>query len=152
MIAASGTAVLVSCAILAAWLDVSSRRLPNWLSAFTLVSGLCWTFAEKGSGALAWAGAHALIALLIGMALFRLGWIGGGDAKFYAACATWFPLPLAFTMLFLVSASGLILVIGWFGYRRTAHFRHDAVATRFAEVPYGLAIGLGAVSARLFIS
>ena len=75
-----------------AYTDVTARRLPNWLSLALLVTGLAFAATQGGWSAVGWHGAHAGIALLVGMALFATGGIGGGDAKFYTGLAAWFAL------------------------------------------------------------
>ena len=140
-----GMVVLVLCASMGAWLDATKRRLPNWLSLVTGLAGLGFVTAQSGAVQLAWAAAHAAIALLVGMALFRMQWIGGGDAKFYAACAAWFPLQDGLLLLVSVSLAGLLLVFGWFGYRQLRRVRDDASKGKLGMVPYGLAIAAGAI-------
>ena len=145
----AGTAILAFAAATGGWLDVASRRLPNWLCVATFAAGLGFVVAEFGTVAAAWAAAHAIIALLIGMLLFRFDIIGAGDAKFYAACAAWFPLQQALPLLMSVSFAGLILVFGWFGYRQFRRVRDDVEKGRFGMVPYGLTIAAGAVLTRV---
>ena len=149
MTSLAGTAILSIAAVTGGWLDVTSRRLPNWLCVATFAAGLGFMAAELGPGAAAWALAHAMIALLLGMLLFRFDMIGAGDAKFYAACAAWFHLQHALALLVSVSLAGLILVFGWFGYRRFRRIRDDAEKGRFGMVPYGFAIAAGAVLTRV---
>ena len=145
----AGTAILSIAAVTGGWLDVTSRRLPNWLCVATFAAGLGFVAAVLGPVGAAWALAHAMIALLLGMLLFRFDMIGAGDAKFYAACAAWFPLQHALALLVSVSFAGLILVFGWFGYRQFRRIRDDAEKGRFGMVPYGLAIAAGAVLTRV---
>lgn len=143
------TSLLALCAATGAWLDLVSRRLPNWLCLLTAVAGLGATFATAGAGALWSAAAHGLIALVVGMGLFRFGWIGGGDAKFYAACACWFPLGSGLNLLGLVSLAGLAVVLLWFGYRQATGARKRDGEGRFGMVPYGVPVAIGAVASKL---
>jgi prepilin peptidase CpaA len=91
-----------------------------------------------------------VLALLAGMALFRFGWIGGGDAKFYAACAAWFPLASALYLLGAVSLAGLAVISLWFGWRQLTRARQRKPAGAFAMVPYGLAVAIGAVALKVW--
>ncbi len=143
------TTVLAVAALLGAWLDVASRRLPNWLCLLTAITGLASAAVLGGTAAFISASGHMLIALMLGMALFRFGLIGGGDAKFYAACAAWFGLGQALHLLGIVSVVGLTLVIIWFGYRQIAGKRRRDRTGKFDLVPYGVAIGLGSIAARV---
>lgn len=125
-----------------AWLDWKRRRLPNALCAAAFACGL--GLAVAGSGWLATGPAllHAALALAGGMVLFALGAIGGGDAKFYAALAGWFPLHEGARLLLLVSLCGLVLVLAmWPKWRR-----NDGEG-----VPMGVAIGGGAMLELLLV-
>lgn len=132
----------------AAWLDLTTRRIPNWLCAATAVAGLGLAFVHGGPGALGNHALHMVIALAAGMALFATGGFGGGDAKFYAGVASWFALGQAVQLLVHIALSGLLLLIVWFIYRRIrgipiSRVRKDA----FDGLPYGIAISLGAILA-----
>ena len=148
----AATLILALAALFGAWLDLASRRLPNWLCLATAVAGLAFAGFAAGPGALLSPLAHASLSLLVSMALFRFGWIGGGDAKFYTACAAWFALPQAFALLLWVSLAGLILVAVWFGYRQATRKHRKGEQGHFASVPYGVAVAAGAVVARVLVS
>ena len=151
MIALAGTVVLAVCAALGAWLDVTTRRLPNWLCLVTACGGLGFMAAESGAITAGLALAHSTVGLIAGMILFRFGMIGGGDAKFYTASAAWFPITSGLTLLSAVSLAGLVIVGGWFGYRQFSGARARDAGGKFAMVPYGAAIAAGAVAARLVL-
>ena len=143
------TSLLALCALAGAWLDMANRRLPNWLCLVTVLTGLAMAFAHDGAGALVSPGLHAALALVMGMVLFRIGWIGGGDAKFYAACAAWFPLASGLYLLGAVSLAGLVVVSLWFGWRQLTRARARRRGDAFAMVPYGLAVAMGAVALKV---
>ncbi|VAV89013.1 Type IV prepilin peptidase TadV/CpaA [hydrothermal vent metagenome] len=79
---------------IAAWRDVVSMTIPNWVSLALLglflvaapLIGLSWT--EFGLHM-----AVGLGALLLTILMFALRWIGGGDAKLFAAAALWMGWP-----------------------------------------------------------
>ena len=148
MIPLLGTFVLTALCACAAWLDVSRRLLPNWLSALTALLGLGFVGFELGAPALGWATIHALAALVVGGALFRIGAIGGGDGKFYAACAAWIPIQQGLPLLFTVSIAGFVLALGWFGLLRVRRHLDEGQKGKFGKLPYGLAIATGAVATR----
>lgn len=137
----------VFCAV-AAWLDLTQRRIPNWLCGLTALAGLA---AVAASGSLDDLGSHALhmiLALLGGVALFALGGFGGGDAKFYAGTAAWFALGQALQLLLCVALAGLVLLIGWFIYRRLRRIPiRRSNHGPFDGLPYGVAIASGAIAA-----
>ncbi|MDE2621069.1 MAG: prepilin peptidase [Sphingomonadales bacterium] len=148
-----GVAGLGLAAVAAAWLDLHRRVVPNWLCGATALGGLAYSYAASGPAAAGFALLHAVLALLVGMVLFALRLVGGGDAKFYAAVATWFSLAQGFTLLLLVALSGGVLaVLSWAPLRRRRRER-DRIGSREAEaflmVPYAVAIGVGGVIALL---
>lgn len=149
MIPVVANVVLASSAATGAWLDARYRRLPNWLCASTAVAGMVVVYLEAGPPPAAWATGHAIVALLVGMVLFRLGMVGGGDAKFYAACAAWLPLQQGLKLLLTVSLAGLLLVVVWFSIRGIRRSWSDAGKGKYAQVPYGVAISIGALTTRL---
>jgi len=138
--------VLTGLCCMAGWLDATQRRLPNWLCALTAGLGLMVAFLLEGPSA---AGNHALhlaVALAVGLGLFGLRIIGGGDAKFYSGVASWFALAEAIKLLLYVSLSGLVLLLVWFVYRRAKHVPIRSKTNDLSDrLPYGLAIGAGAV-------
>lgn len=143
----AGKIALVLLALTACWLDISARRLPNWLALLTLAAGIAVTIFVAGISALPSHLAHALLALLVGMLLFRFGMVGGGDAKFYAAVASWFGLSGAAGLLLAVSLSGLAIFVAWFIWRRATGkpIRAPSPDSMSDKLPYGIAIAAGAV-------
>src|SRR5581483_11600581 len=94
-------------------------------------------------------------ALVLGMGLFAAGWIGGGDAKLMAAAVPWLGLP-ALPLFLLVTAcagGGLALLLlkarsAWVRpYLAGAPAWLARLTTPGADVPYGVAIALGALTA-----
>jgi len=136
--------VVLALAGVGAFLDLRERRLPNWLCAALAVAGGSSVAYLEGIAALPWALLHAVLALVVGMVLFRLRMIGGGDAKFYAAAACAVPIERALPLLGWTSFAGLLLILVMaFGRRimRTAPAGQHLL--RGWEVPYGVAIAAG---------
>ena len=76
-------------ALAAGW-DLASYTIPNLLSLVLI--GVFVLFAALTAMPLAsagWHGLSGLIGLTAGFTLFALGYIGGGDAKLFAAVALW---------------------------------------------------------------
>ena len=74
----------------AAAYDLFSMTLPNWIS-LALIVGFALLASLLGLG---WsvAGLHVALAvgaLIVTFTMFSFGWIGGGDAKFFAAACLW---------------------------------------------------------------
>ncbi|AKM11561.1 hypothetical protein AB433_05370 [Croceicoccus naphthovorans] len=127
--------------------DIRERRIPNWLNAAMLVTGLVLVTAltgwQDGLSALG----HFAAALVGAMVIFALKLWGGGDAKFYAASAGWFPIKAALGLFVSVAAAGLIVAIVWLlFYKLTGRKlkRGDKV------MPYGVAIAAGGIIMMLF--
>ena len=136
--------LLAGLGLAACWFDVSQRRLPNWLCVLVSLCGVGITLVTAGASALPRHLLHAFIALTIGMGLFALRVIGGGDAKYYAANAIWFGMDSALRLLVSVSLAGLVVLIVWALWRRSLGervFSRGDDDTR--KLPYGVAIAIG---------
>lgn len=125
----------------AAW-DIRTRRIPNWL---VLVLAVFATGATIASGGLAMLGStalHAVIVLLVGMALFALKWIGAGDAKFYTAAALAVPLDRAVPMLGWVAIAGLVVMIALVIFYRGLKIVRNGKKESWT-LPYAVPIAFG---------
>ncbi len=155
--AALPLSVLVLLGAVGSWLDVSQRRLPNWLCLLALIAGLAFSFLSAGWVGAGMAAGHAVIALLLGMLLFAGGIIGGGDAKFYAGLAAWLPITQGLFLVVSVALSGLVLtVMMLLPLRRRARANIGGLRPQtpdiFGQVPYGMAIAIGAVVSYLSVT
>lgn len=143
--------VLGAFSAVGALLDAFTRRLPNILCGAMLVVGLALAFSNGGWAALGLHAAHAAVALLIGYGLFLAGIFGGGDGKFYAATAAFFPLSQVLGLFVAMTAAGFVLAVGWFaakrGFKVEKRLKGD-----FAKLPYGVAIASGAVAYAFLLS
>jgi prepilin peptidase CpaA len=139
--------------------DVISYRIPNWIS-LALIAGFVLA-AGVGLAAglpLATVGLNLAVgvgALVLGIGLFSAGWVGGGDAKLFAAGALWLGWPALTGYLAATALAGGGIAILLFGLR-SAFLRPfvsigPAWLGRLAEpgesVPYGVAIAIGALLA-----
>ena len=91
-------------AISAALKDLTSYTIPNGISLGLMAA--FFALAAASGMPLPGIGVHLLVggaALLIGMAMFALGWVGGGDAKLLAACCLWLGWPA--TQAFLLDTA-----------------------------------------------
>lgn len=143
--------VLSALLLLAAWIDFRERRLPNWLAGLILSVGIVGTIMTMGFAALGWTMLHAVIALVIGFALFALGVIGGGDAKTYAALAASFPLGKALSLLAFTSVAMFAIAVPWIiaariRRRRMKSTGQEISETDFAKIPLGIAIAAGGLA------
>ncbi|PKB14525.1 prepilin peptidase CpaA [Novosphingobium kunmingense] len=138
-----GGTLALGC-VLAMVSDARRRMIPNLLCGLLLLVGLAYGFWQEGLAGLGWHAAHAGVALLIGMTLFAIRWFGGGDGKFYAACAAWFPLQKGFLLGFWIALAALALVFVWFTVRKlqgkpTFTLREG----KSAQLPFGIPLGVG---------
>jgi prepilin peptidase CpaA len=148
------TAVFPLLVIVAAMKDITTYTIPNWISA-ALVAAFFPVALALGAP-LPVIGTCLLIglaALLIGMAMFALNWIGGGDAKLLAAAALWvgWPAVLPFVLVTAVAGGALALILlqmrssllrPWFVRAPPWLAR---LATDGGDAPYGVAICVGAL-------
>jgi prepilin peptidase CpaA len=149
-------AIFPALVIVAALKDVTSFTIPNWISGVLIVA--FFPAAMIAGLPIAALGLHAAVgvaALIAGMAMFAAGWIGGGDAKLFAAAGLWLGAQaIAPFILVTALAGGLLAVVlmnlrsnwartvipagpGWF--QRLLAPKGDA--------PYGVAIAVGALFA-----
>jgi len=138
--------------------DALTFRIPNWISLALLAA---FPLAALATG-MSWAAVGLCVAvgaaaLAIGMVMWMLKWIGGGDAKVFAAAALWMGWPTIglFAVGTMIAGGAVALLL--FGYR-SAPFRPLIMLgppwmVRLAEpeagVPYGVAISLGGIFAFL---
>lgn len=132
----------VAVAVLGAAWDVRSRKIPNWLVLVLAICAIAATVISGGLTLLGSAALHALIALLVGMALFAIKAIGAGDAKFYSAAAFAVPLDRALPMLGWVALVGLVVVIFLVIFYRGLKRVQDGQRKSWT-LPYGLPICAG---------
>lgn len=155
-IAAALALLLPALVLTAAVSDAMTYRIPNWIP-LALAAGFVPAAFAAGLPGAAW-GLHALAgagALIAGMILFALRWIGGGDAKLMAAAAFWLGWPgvaafLAFSALAGGALAIMILMLRAPTIRPLAQTGPRWVV-RLADpkegVPYGIALAVGALAA-----
>jgi len=149
-------ALFAGLVIVAALKDLASFTIPNWISA-ALALGFAPAALAAGVpvGEIGLSLAVGLGVLVLGVIMFALGWIGGGDAKLMTAAALWLGLKgLAPFALYTGLAGGALAVSllalrsAWL--RPMAH-AGPAWARRLATpgeaAPYGVAIAVGALAA-----
>jgi len=142
--------------LVAAAKDALSFTIPNWIPLSLMV---IFPAAALVSGAPPMTlGLHVAIgvaALVAGMAMFALRWVGGGDAKLFAAVALWLGWPALPTFLFGAAIAGGVLALILISLRSAALrplvLLGPPWVNRLAEpgegVPYGVAIAVGAFAA-----
>ena len=148
-------AVLPALAIVAGLKDLTSMKIPNWISGLlilgffpaALLLGL--TVPEIGIHL-----AVAVAALLIGMGLFALNLLGGGDVKLMAAACLWLGLAgsgvfvLATAVVGGVFSLALLVSRAWLQpYVGAGPGWLVQLMEPKGHIPYGVAIAIGALVA-----
>ena len=131
---------LVVLALACALVDLTTRRIPNLLNLVVLLVGAGFVIAMATPQTALMHLAHFALALIAAMILFRFNMWGGGDAKFYAAVALWFPLVQAPMLALYTALAGVVLVVA-FSLTPSKKKRRE----RLAMLPYGVAIAAGAI-------
>jgi prepilin peptidase CpaA len=138
-VAAIWTIVLIAAAIS----DLRSFRISNIFPAILILLFVI-VHAIAGFSASLWDNLlHFLLALVVGMGLFSMRWIGGGDAKLYAAAALWFSWAGAVTLILATTIAGLILAVAFIAARMLGLRKN--VPREDRRIPYGVAIAAGAI-------
>lgn len=144
----------VLCA--AALKDVISFTIPNWMSAVLLaVFPLAALACGVPAGAAAQHAAVGGVALLVGMVMFALNWMGGGDAKLLSASALWLGLGAMPEFLLATAVAGGFLALALLGARSAYQMLPvpavpgwvQALLAPKGDVPYGVALAAGALYA-----
>jgi prepilin peptidase CpaA len=148
-------AMVCAAAITGAVYDLSTFTIPNWISLGLLALFPASALATGLS--LGDAGIHLAVgagALLVGMALFAGGIVGGGDAKLFAALALYMGLQSVIPYVFAVALAGgvlaaLLLVMRWLPVRvfLSRFVWMQKLSGAGVGVPYGVAIAAGAIVA-----
>lgn len=141
--------ILAALLVVAMATDWRRREIDNWLTASIAVLAPVWWWA---SGYALWpevAVQFALGAVIlgVGIGLFAIGAMGGGDVKLLTALALWLPGLVLMKMLVVMSLVGGVLTIAMIVWHRFKRFEGQP------EIPYGLAISaatLGILYERYF--
>lgn len=78
--------------------------------------------------------------------IFALKLWGGGDAKFYAASAAWFPIAEALGLFVSIAMAGLIVALVWLLIYKLSG---QKVKRGDKVMPYGVAIAVGGILMQL---
>lgn len=116
--------------------DWRAREIPNWLTATVALLAPVWWWA---SGMTLWPGIglqviFCTVMFAIGIGLFAINAMGGGDVKLLAALALWLPGLDLMRMLIFMSLAGGVLTLAMVGWHRFRKREGNP------EIPYGLAI------------
>ncbi|TPE61815.1 pilus assembly protein CpaA [Sandaracinobacter neustonicus] len=129
--------------------DLRRFEIPDTISIVLLITAVLFGLVTPGFGWLSHGGA-VLLMFGIGLGLFALGWMGGGDIKLMVAFAGWTGLSglIPFLLGTMIAGGGLaaILLVARSGFR-LAGFESERMPGPLqpgAPLPYALAITAGA--------
>jgi prepilin peptidase CpaA len=110
--------ILICAALVASWNDYRRHRVPNWLNAAVLGTGLATQSLFSG-----WTGLqHAFVGVLVGFAPLMLLWLmkamGAGDVKFMAAVGAWLGPRLTLSALVFGGLAGGVMALGMIALQR----------------------------------
>jgi prepilin peptidase CpaA len=148
--------VLPSLMIAAAMTDVTTYKIPNWLTGgialaffpMALLTGMpmidfAWHLAAGG------------ILFAFGYLLFSLNIFGGGDSKLMAAAGLWFGVHQTLPFLTMTAVAGGVLAVAfvfwgmmswWFSDKHEeAKKNGDGLRKMKVKLPYGVAFAIGAL-------
>ncbi len=150
-----------------AWGDLRTRRIPNYLTVGTAITGLAYNLAMRGWGGL-WDG---VLGLILGFALLIIpyiwGGMGAGDVKALAALGAWLGPQQAFFLFCYMGVAGGLIAVGllwWKGLLwqkmrrgltilvnmilcRSYGLAAPAPPSQLTEgIPYGVAMVLGMIA------
>ena len=147
--------VLPLLVIVAALNDLTTMKIPNWISVVLIVSFFPVAFLFKlplivvGTSV-----GLAIAALLISMVMFALKWIGGGDAKLIAASVLWLGVSASLPFVMYTAVAGgafcLLLIMARKNLPLFSQIGPTWVTRLMqpkGDIPYGVAIAIGALLA-----
>jgi prepilin peptidase CpaA len=168
--AAGFVGAFLTLAVVGIVLDVRLRRIPNSLTLAILAAGLIFSGAVDP----VWSGvksslAGAAVGFGVWIAFYAIGVMGAGDVKFFAALSAWIGPSLSLRAAIVAALIGGVLAIGFLlrdrqlgrslhGFALLPFFRslksvqvvdmtEDQAST---QLPYGVALGSGAIIAFVF--
>jgi prepilin peptidase CpaA len=142
--------------IVAAVKDATSFTIPNWISLALAAAFV--PAAMFGGVELPTFGLHLAVgvgALVAGMVMFALRWIGGGDAKLFAASGLWVGVGAFAPFILATALAGGLLALFLVALRAGPARAYLPVGPQWVErlrepdgpAPYGVAIAAGALVA-----
>ncbi|VVS97921.1 A24 family peptidase [Erythrobacter sp. EC-HK427] len=130
--------------LIAAFTDLKSRRIANWLNlAIALGAPLYW-FA---SGMSIWPDMAIQLGLGVAAflgfsALFAMKWMGGGDVKLLTALALWMTPAVYLKLLIMMALLGGVLTLIFGAWNVMSRRNAKSSEKNPLTIPYGVAIAL----------
>lgn len=148
--------VFPALVIVAGLHDLITMKIPNWISLALI--GAFFPIALLVGAAPLDIAIHVgvgLAALVVGMGMFALNWVGGGDAKLLAASCLWMGLSGVAPFLLWTGLAGGLFCLLLIMARQHFPMVAPAVSQGWivnlmqpkGDIPYGVAIAIGALMA-----
>lgn len=145
--------IIPALLLVAGIFDLITMTIPNWISGLMIVSFFTFALVLKmPASEILQCLAVALAVLLLGMAMFNFGWIGGGDAKLMAATALWMGWAYVPAFLLGVCLVGGAVTLALIGARTIPLPKKISRISWIARlhsaeegVPYGIAISVAGI-------
>lgn len=142
--------IATAAVTLAAVVDVRSRRIPNWLTAGLVASGIFLGLWRNGGAGVSMALAGAVFGLAMLLPFYAMGVIGAGDVKLLAGLGAMMgPQVLVTIAIYAALAGGLISIIILAKTGRLLvvlneiFIEHRPPSRGGAKAPYGVALASG---------
>jgi prepilin peptidase CpaA len=114
-IAAAATIASGGVVLLAAWHDIASRTVPNWMPLTIACLGVV---AATVDGRLLISGGVGLAIFIVAAICWRRGWMGGADVKLLGAIAVVLPLSVLSMFAIAMSLAGAVHAVTYMIGRR----------------------------------
>lgn len=149
-------AIFAILVVVAAVRDLTTFTIPNWISVALAVAFLpAAIVVGVPLSSMGWSALVGLVMLILGIIMFALRWIGGGDAKLMAAASLWLGVQGLAPFMLYTGLAGGALALALLAVRSTwlrpfaavGPSWVDRLATPGGSTPYGVAIAVGALAA-----
>ncbi len=158
MITAAALAALLVCTVMAGVSDFRTLKIPNGLSvAIVALFAVAYVAGPDAFGALWMHLAGGAGMLVVTFIMFAVGMIGAGDSKLGAALGLWVGVQGMIPYIFFMSLAGGVLGLCGLAIKKINPAWSAPEGSWIAQVqggrnavPYGIAIGIGAVSGLVY--
>ena len=146
-------AIFPAAMAFAAAMDFFTMTIPNKISLFLLAAFLVLApLMGLSITDMSYHFAAGFAMLVVGIIMFSRGWIGGGDAKIFAAASLWFGFEYLMEYALIASIAGGLLTLALLFVRKIplpAFLARQEWVGRLHDpqggIPYGVALGIAAL-------
>lgn len=137
---------LVAAMAVVIWIDTVRYIIPNWLNLSILLAWVAGAFLLPVDAPMALAA--AAIILVVGLGLFGMGVMGGGDIKLLFVLSLWTGWGIATVQLVVLTSLsggllvGVLLLLRAFAAQMAGERTLPRFLQRKQPVPYGIAIAM----------